>query len=114
MAETYLIWWTNQNDCERVVPLDIWPRYLGEQFESRYGRAGRGRLWVADFTPPAPESISIEWDEDENWLCKIAHDAGGVVIKARDLHLVAFLPGFVTTFAMELPSAAIAQEQGTS
>jgi hypothetical protein len=38
MSDKYLIWWTNQNDCERIVPLDTWPKYLYDEFQSRYGR----------------------------------------------------------------------------
>lgn len=39
------------------------------------------------------------WSED-NWLCKIAEEAAGIVIKASDLYCVAYLPGFVTTLEM--------------
>lgn len=100
MTDDYLIWWTNQSDCERITPLDIWPVYLANEFRSRSGRAGRGRLWV-------PVGIGIheaeaKWD-DGNWLCRIANDAGGIVIRARDVRCVQFLPGFVTTFEMTLP-----------
>lgn len=48
----YLIWWTNQSDVERVEYLGLdgqlghWPKYLKDEFASRNGRAGRGRLWV--------------------------------------------------------------------
>lgn len=27
MAEKFLIWWTSQEDCERIVPLETWPMY---------------------------------------------------------------------------------------
>lgn len=103
MTDRYLIWWTNQNDCERIVPLDIWPKYLADEFESRQGRNGRGRLWCSSKLKNAPESVTIDWDTLTNWLCKAAEDAGGIVIKADDVKAVQFLPGFVTTFAMELP-----------
>ena len=103
MADKYLIWWTNQNDCERIVPLDTWPKYLYNEFQSRDGRNGRGRLWCPDKFKDAPSGVTIEWDSLTNWLCKAASDAGGIVIKADDMAQVQFLPGFVTTFAMELP-----------
>jgi hypothetical protein len=108
MAEKYLIWWTNQNDCERITPLDTWPLYLYEEFRSRSGRAGRGRLWTSPVVKDAPESVTIDWDSLTNWLCKMADDAGGIVIKAEHVVQVQFLPGFVTTFAMELPDAVVA------
>lgn len=103
MAEKYLIWWTNQADCERIVPLDTWPTYLYDEYTSRNGRAGRGRLWCHDACAGAPDEVTIKWDSANNWLCKAADDAGGVVIKAKDVGQVQFLPGFVTTFAMALP-----------
>ncbi len=51
-----LIWWTGQEECEaiyalheeddenRVLPATV-PEYIRLEFRSRYGRAGRGRLW---------------------------------------------------------------------
>jgi hypothetical protein len=106
MTEKYLIWWTNQNDCERIVPLETWPVYLYDEYRSRYGRSGRGRLWSPskfDHDKDLPEGVVAAWDEDNNWLCKAASDAGGIVIEAKDVAQVQFLPGFVTTFAMALP-----------
>lgn len=104
MNRTFLIWWTNQNDCERIAPLASWPKYLYDEFRSRYGRNGRGRLWVSSELPDAPDGVD-RWNEDENWLCKSASDAGGIVIPAEDIKHVQFLPGFVTTFEMTLPEA---------
>lgn len=103
-----LIWWTNQEDAERVEVLsranllDDWPDYLRDQFASRMGRAGRGRLWSDErfgTTPAQP------WN-NANPLCRIANDAGGIVIEGGDLKHVADLPGFVTTLAMHRPSPA--------
>lgn len=100
----YLIWWTNQSDCERIVQLETWPTYLADEFQSRDGRNGRGRLWVPkDISDDAPDGVTIDWDENNNWLCKAASDAGGIVIRASDVRHVQFLPGFVTTFAMTVP-----------
>lgn len=112
MIDKYLIWWTSQEDCERIVPLDIWPTYLADEYESRNGRAGRGRLWCHDACAGSPQEVTAKkWDPDNNWLCKAAGDAGGVVIKAEHVRCVQFLPGFVTTFAMELPAAAYEARQ---
>src|SRR5580700_11593268 len=95
----YLIWWTSQSDHERVAELTIdWPDYLRREFDSRQGRAGRGRLWVSDrFDDDRDMPSEATWD-DNNPLCKIADDAGGIVITLADLHHVWMLPGFITDF----------------
>lgn len=99
----FLIWWTNQNDCDRITPLDSWPTWLYDEFQRRRGRPGRGRLWIASrFENDAPNAVPA-WNP-ENWLCFAAEDAGGIVIPVEALHHVQFLPGFVTTFDMALPS----------
>lgn len=106
MADEYLIWWTNQEDCDRIVPLESWPVWLYDEFRSRQGRAGRGRLWVSLRLADAPKTVTIEWDSLTNWLCLAANTAGGIVIRREDLRHVQFLPGFITTFAMALPEPA--------
>lgn len=98
---SYLIWWTSQADYERITPLDTWPVWLHAEFRSRQGRAGRGRLWIFDEWADSP--VEATWDESK-WTCQIAADAGGIVIPLNDLHHVWFLPGFITNFAMELPT----------
>lgn len=110
MSADHLIWWTNQNDCERITPLDTWPRWLYDEFQSRYGRAGRGRLWVSSRLSDVPDGVTVEWDEANNWFCRAAHDAGGIVIRAEDLEHVQFLPGFITTFDMALPSLTTGEQ----
>ncbi len=95
----YLIWWTNQADCEAVIAKDAyhleWPDYLRNEFGSRLGRNGRGRLW----TPHGIPLEEVPWDD--NWpLCRAAKDCGGVVIHAKDRHLVQSLPGFLTDTTM--------------
>lgn len=112
MAEQYLIWWTSQEDCERIAPLDTWPTYLYDEFQSRYGRNGRGRLWVPSKFKDAPDSVTIDWDTLTNWLCKAAEDAGGIVIKTEHVEQVQYLPGFVTTFAMQLPFGVVGSPRG--
>lgn len=107
MAEQYLIWWTSQEDCEAITPLDSWPMWLYDEFRSRNGRAGRGRLWVPPlFASDAPEEA--KWSID-NWLCAAAEikSAGGIVIPAHALRHIQFLPGFITTFEMSLPDAEL-------
>jgi hypothetical protein len=111
MTDRFLIWWTNQGDCERITPLDSWPTWLYDEFRSRYGRPGRGRLWVPQlWKNDAPKGITVEWDDGKNWLCRAANDAGGIVIPADALRHVQFMPGFVTTFDMALPEYAVAPQ----
>lgn len=104
VAVKYLIWWTSQHDCERIQPLAVgWPTYLREEYASRVGRPGRGRLWVHEsFEGEGGPPEQAKWDDD-NWWCEVAADAGGIVIRLTDLKCVQCLPGFVTTFDMQLP-----------
>jgi hypothetical protein len=103
MADKYLIWWTSQDDCERIAPLDTWPTWLYGEFCSRHGRPGRGRLWVPTrFNEDAEMPEEATWRSD-NWLCAAAETAGGIVIPSKEVHHVQFLPGFVTTFEMSIP-----------
>ncbi len=106
----YLIWWTNQEDCRRVEELgaagllDLWPKYLHGQYESRSGRAGRGRLWVDDSFPVR----GAAWNDGAPF-CKIAADAAGIVIKAHDVWHVIALPGFITTVDMTVYASDLLQ-----
>lgn len=108
--DKYLIWWTSQEDCERVEffgladLLNDWPPYLRTEFASRNGRSGRGRLWVSGRLKDAPSEVSVAWSNAVAG-CAAAKSAGGIVIKAEDVTHIQFLPGFVTTYAMELPTA---------
>jgi hypothetical protein len=44
-----------------------------------------------------------KWD-DSKWTCQAANDAGGIVIPVDAIDHVMFLPGFITTFDMEMPT----------
>jgi hypothetical protein len=98
-----LIWWLSQDDVERIEWLGVagllsdWPEYLTDEFASRNGRPGRGRLWVADQFG----DVGAKWD-NELPTCKMAKDSGGIVIEAADYMQVVHLPGFVTRFDMSL------------
>lgn len=90
----YLIFWTNQADCESIQQGDLaknCPRYIKRELSSRYGRNGRGRLWVADGIPVN----EIVWDDNKP-AAKYAGNAGGIVIHGRDYNAVKGLPGIVT------------------
>lgn len=107
-AREYLIWWTNQSDVERIEHLGLdgqlghWPKYIFDQFASRNGRNGRGRLWIdSSLTKPGMPQEVENWTE-KNPVCRMAQDAGGIVILATDVGEVAHLPGFVTDFDMKI------------
>ena len=114
------VWWLTQAACERigkphaaeelrdipvwerdgVVDADAlrWPDYLKREYRSRYGRAGRGRLWVAE---GFPDDLAVRWDDSRPWARK-ASAAGGIAIRDEDLPLVLSLPGFVTDLDFNL------------
>lgn len=94
MAKEPLIWWTNQSDAETAAQADMsgFPKYLKAQFDSRYGRGGRGRLWRAERFG----DFSVDpWPETE-LADELAGDYGGIVIRAKHRSVVAALPGIIT------------------
>ena len=105
-SSKYLIWWLSQEACVQMPPLyedeeseevPLIPEYIIGEFWSRNGRAGRGRLWVYSHF----EVEEIEWDELKP-MARAAGDCGGIVIDARDVESVAYLPGFVTDFELNI------------
>ena len=98
----FLIWWTNEADAKALGENPDWtlhpmvPDYIRDEFDSRYGRAGRGRLWVASALRPIN---GVTWD-DNRPTCRAAADCGGIVFRLSDLEAVAALPGFITDTAM--------------
>jgi hypothetical protein len=117
----YAIWWLSQEDQETLGDIprhddpdqaqelaayrgpDL-PNYIRLEYRSREGRAGRGRLWVSDQLG-LPREFEIPWAENtltkllEGYQDDFRHwhgSYGGIVIWARDVPLVACLPGLVT------------------
>ena len=97
----FLVWWTSEADAKRLGENPDWsshpdvPDYIRDEFSSRYGRAGRGRLWVPSGVPVS----SVTWD-DNRPTCRAAADCGGVVFRRSDMEAVVVLPGFITDTAM--------------
>lgn len=91
----YLIWWLSQDDCKDILDgrhdTQLGKAYILEQFTSRVGRAGRGRLWVHKSIP----IDGIEWD-DSKPAARLAGKMGGIVIRAADAKFVFHKPGFLT------------------
>ena len=102
MNEDLFIWWTSDDDCRKIAQsLDSQnfqlPEYIKSQFRSRFGRSGRGRLWIDHGEIKLKE---IPWD-DTKPICKRAAECGGIVIHVSDLTAVVSLPGFVSDLNMD-------------
>ncbi|MBY3157365.1 hypothetical protein HFO56_34125 [Rhizobium laguerreae] len=102
--EDAVIRWLDQANYELAEYLGAkeaaWPEYLKSGFDSRVGRVGGGRLWVAleiDFT-------GIEWKEDRAYDV-IGKDYGGIVVRKSDAHHVLAWPGVVTDIHVTAPGA---------
>jgi hypothetical protein len=99
----YVIWWSDQKDCEAICALqqpeaqNVWPEYIDDQFDSRYGRAGNGRLWTAE----GIELTGIPWKEHDPLYQAVGKDSGGIVIRGEDVGHVAGWPGFVADADMK-------------
>lgn len=104
MAEKFCIWWTSSDDAKRVAKLasgNKWPHYLRVEFGSRYGRAGRGRLWLNDELKEEGAPSDVPFVAGSK-VADMASEAGGIIIRVEDLCHVAALPGFVTTIYMRV------------
>jgi hypothetical protein len=92
-----LIWWTNQADAERITKeqIEALPEYIQSEFDSRVGRAGRGRLWVHE----SIDLSGIEWNE-KSPFSNYCLESGGIVFRKEDLLKVRDLPGQCTDLQM--------------
>lgn len=99
----YAIWWLTQDDTirlRRVIDQLGLPDYMIQQFFSRAGRAGRGRLWTPGHIPVA----EIEWPDTVP--SRMALDCGGIVFEMEYVLQVIVLPGFVTTLDLQFVNMA--------
>jgi hypothetical protein len=92
-----LIWWTSQWDCEAITSRAGWPKYLREEYESRHGRNGRGRLWVAKRFG----TVAVDPWPETPFANRLGEDYAGIVIDPKDAALLRALPGIVTNTALE-------------
>lgn len=103
------VWWLNQ-DCylqmrrqDKEKRLETYG-YLNQEYSSREGRAGRGRLWVAnEIHDRYPGKIEISpWPE--NVISRLINDLdfGGIVVLPEHLEYVKTLPGFVTDMQLNM------------
>jgi len=94
VSDGLCIWWTSPRDCALIggEPLPHWPRYLREQYTSRLGRSGRGRLWIAEGMKTSVDP----WPDTMIARIIVSESAAGIVIHSADAALIAGLPGFIT------------------
>ena len=84
------VWWVNQADCESINDEQVPSGYIRKEYESRLGRAGRGRLWV-------PNNISCQQVEVPSSVCSDGQDThGGIVILKEDIEKVRPLGGILS------------------
>lgn len=91
----YRVWWTSQVDCEAIgdpVPAE-WPCWLQDQYISRVGRPGHGRLWVSPFFPGV---IEATFPDPPSPLSRALGLAAGIVITPREVPLLWPYPGVIT------------------
>ena len=99
----FLIWWTNQRDAEDAAATvkSFVPKYIVEEFQSRFGRPGRGRLWVPTHEDFAGISASgIVWDETVPRI-EYMNDAAGIVFRIEDYEHLKNHPGLITDVHMK-------------
>lgn len=93
----FAIWWTSQPDCEAIgdaLPETL-PAYMRQQYRSRLGRNGRGRLWLSTALG-LPVHFGVDWPDSTPLADRLGADYGGIVIRAADAPLLAEMPGIVT------------------
>lgn len=94
----YLIWWLSQQDQEQIAEERQdgnigFPKYIEDELDSMYGRAGRGRLWISNECED--ESFEVyPWPDNE--MGKICGNCSGLVFVEEDLLVLEDLPGMVT------------------
>lgn len=95
-----VIWWTNQKDCDNIGDYNTknLPTYILEQFKSREGRNGRGRLWVEDFLG----SVEINPWPNNRLGNLLERDYAGIAIDAKDIDSIKSLPGLITDLKLDL------------
>lgn len=97
-----LIWWTSQDECEAIgdYPPGTVPLYIRDEYSSRLGRPGRGRLWVDNQFG----AVGIPWDESKP-ATRLAAKRGGIVIWRTDANHIFHLPGFLTDLKLNFINA---------
>ncbi len=102
MTPRLLIWWLCEEDYDFIgEPRETWPEWLRLAYGRRLGRAGRGRLWVAEhFGEVRIDPLTAAWGTPLGRICNMY---GGIVITERETMLLGDLPGIVTTLDLRRP-----------
>ena len=104
-----MIWWTNQADCEAIddstphrecigeLPTRF-PKYIRNEYRSRYGRNGRGRLWVASILGDVSVNLWPKTPLGEllGEKSRFEQTYAGIVIQRNDAKLFYNMPGIIT------------------
>lgn len=84
------VWWLNQADMESIDESKVPQGYIRKEYDSRYGRAGRGRLWTEKVT-------QVDCVEVPKEVCYDGQDThGGLVILKEDIEKVRPLGGIIS------------------
>ena len=93
------IWWLNQRECETVcgetetAPESL-PEYVRREVQSRYGRNGRGRLWIPKEIDDG--TVAVDPWPDNAMARQIGDTHGGIVLYRVDQPRIASMPGILT------------------
>lgn len=89
------VWWTSQEDCQIIgdkLP-EYFPEYLQQQYTARFGRNGRGRLWVDDRFGNIRIETSFFYTPFGRSL---GEHFAGIIVEDHDLHYLTSMPGHLT------------------
>lgn len=95
------IWWTSDRECHEIGPQAAakLPEYVRVQYQQRFGRAGRGRLWS---DPRFQEPEIAAWPKT-NIAQMLEAGHGGIVFLGKDLGLFTDdVRGLVTDFRLRM------------
>lgn len=128
LGDNPLIWWTSQEDCEQIgepiAELGLmeyaqevggdtsifiledslpWPEYIKNEYSSRFGSNGRGRLWLSlDFAKRDIEVDQYFFENSRPLVKAIKESCGGIVILQEDGLVLCAWPGFITDFSLQI------------
>ena len=105
MAQSYFIWWLNQQDLELIDMIDTWfPEYIEQELDSMNGRPLGGRLWInPDLTFKGSDKIlSVDPWPDTDFADTLCKNYGGLVIREEDVLDIQHYPGLLTDFYLNI------------
>lgn len=105
-----LIWWLSQAECEAIgefLPASVFPAAVRTEYCSRFGRAGRGRLWIPRGFGPVDVSDKFNTN---NPLITHLEERGGIVIDDDLYDEVKDRPGLVTNLDLQLVAVPLGHE----